>query len=51
MGSDGTRELIMATALELFSKKGYKVRKIQPFDLFCHTAHVETVVLLNNKFA
>ena len=23
MGSDGTRELIMATALELFSKKGY----------------------------
>ncbi len=28
-------------------KNGYKVRKIQPVDMFPHTNHVETVVLLN----
>ena len=28
-------------------KNGYKVRKIQPVDMFPHTAHVETVVLLS----
>ena len=27
-------------------KNGYKVRKIQPVDMFPHTGHVETVVLL-----
>ena len=27
-------------------KNGYKVRKIQPVDMFPHTAHVESVVLL-----
>ena len=27
-------------------KGGYKVRKIQPVDMFPHTTHVETVVLL-----
>ncbi len=29
-----------------FSKNGYKVRKITPVDMFPHTGHVETVVLL-----
>ena len=28
---------------------GYKVRKIQPVDMFPHTSHVETVVLLTRK--
>jgi 23S rRNA (uracil1939-C5)-methyltransferase len=30
-------------------KNGYKVRKIQPVDMFPHTLHVETVVLLSHK--
>ena len=29
------------------TKNGYKVRKIQPVDMFPYTAHVETVVLLS----
>ena len=28
------------------TRKGYKVRKIQPVDMFPHTEHVETVALL-----
>lgn len=30
-------------------KNGYTVKKIQPVDMFPHTAHVETVVLLSRK--
>ena len=30
-------------------KGGYKVKKIQPVDMFPHTNHVETVVLLTRK--
>ena len=30
-------------------RNGYKVRKIQPVDMFPHTSHVETVVLLSHK--
>jgi len=30
-------------------KNGYKVRKIQPVDMFPHTKHVETVVLMTKK--
>ncbi|MBE6800492.1 MAG: 23S rRNA (uracil(1939)-C(5))-methyltransferase RlmD [Ruminococcaceae bacterium] len=30
-------------------KNGYKVKKIQPVDMFPYTAHVETVVLLTRK--
>lgn len=32
--------------LLFLSKNGYRVRKIQPVDMFPHTSHVETVVLL-----
>ena len=33
----------------LRQKSRYKVQKIQPVDMFPHTAHVETVVLLSRK--
>ncbi len=36
----------LARDLEYITKKNYKVEKIQPVDMFPHTAHVETVVLL-----
>lgn len=32
--------------LQFLTKNGYKVKKIQPVDMFPYTAHVETVVLL-----
>lgn len=36
--------------LEYFKKKGkYRVVSMSPFDMFCHTTHVETVVLLSRK--
>ncbi len=37
----------LARDLLLLSKKGYKVQKIQPVDMFPHTNHIETVVLLS----
>lgn len=39
----------LARDLSYLTKKGYKVRKIQPIDMFPHTAHVETVVLLTRQ--
>ena len=33
--------------LELFAKKGWKVKRIQPVDMFPYTKHVETVVQLS----
>lgn len=33
--------------LVFLSKNGYRVRKIQPVDMFPHTKHVETVVLMS----
>lgn len=36
----------LARDLSFLTRKGYKVRKIQPVDMFPHTEHVETVVLL-----
>lgn len=33
--------------LVFLSKNGYRVKKIQPVDMFPHTSHVETVVLLS----
>ena len=38
-----------ARDLAYLAKHGYKVRKIQPVDMFPHTAHVETVVQLVRK--
>ncbi len=35
--------------LNYFVRNGYNVRRIQPFDMFPHTNHIETVVLLNRK--
>lgn len=39
----------LARDLFILVKGGYKVRKMQPVDLFPHTNHVETVVLLERK--
>lgn len=36
----------LARDLAVFAAKGYKVRSIQPVDMFPHTNHVETVVCL-----
>ena len=38
-----------ARDLIFLSKNGYKVKKIQPVDMFPHTSHVETIVLLNRQ--
>lgn len=40
-----------ARDLQYLTQNGYKVRKIQPVDMFPHTAHVETVVLLSQRRA
>lgn len=37
----------LARDLHFLTKSGYKVRKIQPVDMFPHTEHIETVVLLH----
>ena len=39
----------LARDLMYLSKNGYKVKKIQPVDMFLHTDHVETVILLSRK--
>lgn len=36
----------LARDLKYITKKGYTVQKIQPVDMFPHTAHVETVCLM-----
>ena len=36
----------LARDLVIFDQKGYKVKKIQPVDMFPNTYHVETVVLM-----
>lgn len=35
--------------LNILVKLGYEVKKIQPVDMFPHTKHIETVVLLSRK--
>ena len=35
--------------LRFLTKRGYKVGKIQPVDMFPHTNHIETVVLISHK--
>ena len=37
----------LARDLKLFAEGGYRIRKVQPVDMFPHTVHVETVVLLS----
>ena len=39
----------LARDLEYITNKGYEVSKIQPVDMFPHTAHVETVVQLEKR--
>ena len=39
----------LARDLSFLTRKGYKVKKIQPVDMFPHTEHVETVCLLVRK--
>ena len=39
----------LARDLMFLSKNKYKVRKIQPVDMFPHTEHIESVVLLSRK--
>ncbi len=36
-----------ARDLAFLTKRGYKVKKLQPVDMFPHTSHIETVVLLS----
>lgn len=39
----------LARDLKILEEKGYKTEKIQPVDMFPHSAHVETVCLLTRK--
>ena len=39
----------LARDLKYLTKKGYRVEKIQPVEMFAFTGHVETVVLLGNQ--
>ena len=36
----------LARDLRILADGGYKLQKVQAFDQFCHTTHVETVALL-----
>ncbi len=39
----------LARDLKILEEQGYKTVKIQPIDMFPHSAHVETVVLMSRK--
>jgi 23S rRNA (uracil1939-C5)-methyltransferase len=39
----------LATDLILATKAGYKIERVQPVDMFPHTAHIESVTLLGRK--
>lgn len=39
----------LARDLKRFMESGYEVKRIQPVDLFPHSTHVETVVLMSRK--
>ncbi len=41
--------LTMARDLQFFTSADYLLRRVQPVDMFCQTAHVETVSLLSLK--
>lgn len=36
----------LASDLDILTQSGYRIREIQPVDMFPHTAHIETVTLL-----
>ena len=37
----------LARDVKYLVSKGYEVKKVQPVDQFCHTVHIETVILLS----
>ena len=39
----------LARDLKFLTQNGIKIKHIQPFDMFCHTYHVETVCILYNQ--
>lgn len=39
----------LARDLKYLCEQGYEVKKVQPVDMFPHTGHVETVVLMSKK--
>ena len=39
----------LARDLRLFAEGGFRVKKVQPVDMFPHTVHVETVCLLTQN--
>lgn len=39
----------LARDLEILTRKKYKVKAIQPFDMFPHTKHIETAVLIERQ--
>lgn len=39
----------LARDLKYLCEQGYEVKKVQPVDMFPHTGHVETVILLSRK--
>ncbi|WP_075721556.1 23S rRNA (uracil(1939)-C(5))-methyltransferase RlmD [Roseburia sp. 499] len=39
----------LARDLKYLCEQGYEVKKVQPVDMFPHTGHVETVVLMSRK--
>lgn len=41
----------LARDLEILTQSGYRIREIQPVDMFPHTAHIETVTLLERVHA
>jgi 23S rRNA (uracil1939-C5)-methyltransferase len=36
----------LAVDLEVLTQSGYRIKEIQPLDMFPHTAHIESVTLL-----
>lgn len=39
----------LARDCALFNEGGYEIKKVKPFDMFPHTTHVETVVLMEKE--
>lgn len=39
----------LARDLKQITSAGYEVKHVQPYDMFCHSVHVETVVLMSRK--